>query len=114
MRPVDHAPAPAGKEILDVDDHVEVRAVPTAGEGLLVVEEEPADVDQGIGPSAGRALGTSVLSGMARRNAAATTEPPSASSAPSSTQRSSMVWDRCSERSGSDGCVCSGWLRASQ
>ena len=52
-RPIDDLAAPARFEVLQLDDHVDVRAVTAAGVGLLVVEEEPTDVDQGIRPPGG-------------------------------------------------------------
>ena len=53
-RPVDDVAAAAGLQVLELDHHVDVRAVTTAGVGLLVIEEEPADVDEGVRPPGGR------------------------------------------------------------
>lgn len=54
---VDHPPAPARLEVLQLDDHVEVRSVAAAGPALLVIEEEPAHLDEGVGPACGEADG---------------------------------------------------------
>ena len=53
--------------------------------GLLVVEEEPAHPDQGIGPNRAGGRVSSASSVAARRRAAATVAPPSASKEASST-----------------------------
>ena len=54
---VDHLTAPAGGEVLELYDHVDVRAVPTATVAALVVEEEAAHVDQRIGSPSGHTSG---------------------------------------------------------
>jgi hypothetical protein len=54
---VDHPAAPAGDEVVEVDDHVEVGAVPTPGLLGLVIEKEPGHLDQGVVAALGRAAG---------------------------------------------------------
>ena len=46
-----------GPVAVDVEDDVDVGAVPATAAGLLVIEEEPADVAEGVGAAGGRAAG---------------------------------------------------------
>ena len=52
--PVDHPPAPACFEVVQLDDHVHMGTVAPAGTAPLMVEEEAADVDHGVGPAGHR------------------------------------------------------------
>jgi hypothetical protein len=114
-RSVDHVATTSLDQVIELNHDVDMRPVPAAGVVLLMVEKEPTDVDEGIGPlCSGMPGDISDLVGVASRRAAATTDPPSASSQPSTAQRSSMVRLRCSDRSGSAASVGSGWFRSSQ
>src|SRR6185503_13610397 len=53
--------AAAAVGVVQGHDHVDVGAVPAPGAGLLVVEEEPADLDQGVGVLLGSAAGRVAL-----------------------------------------------------
>ncbi len=55
--PVHHPPTSGRLQVVEVDHHVEVGPVAPAGALGLVVQEEPAHVDQGIGPTPGRGAG---------------------------------------------------------
>jgi hypothetical protein len=48
-------------EALDVEDEVDVRAVAAGAPRPLVVEEEPADVAERVGPAGGRTAGRLVV-----------------------------------------------------
>ncbi len=64
---VDHLPAPAGQQVVEVDHHVDMGAVPAAPAVVLVVQEEPAQVHQGVGSPLGGGAGRLSLHVVASR-----------------------------------------------